>query len=98
MTPTTRRPTHRSLRINEFTNTAGQGAVRKFVDSSYDETSPDLQNSSNSLIRTPDGKQSTNQAPPGGITDSTPGMTDRVQQIVARARSNAQKPVSEAAS
>ena len=97
---------HRDLRIDVFTDYAGQGAnpntystyVRtepgvqpevntyEYVDDTYPEMPPDLQNASNTLIRNPDNKTDTNQAPPGGITDSTPGMTDRVAKALAAAR------------
>jgi Protein of unknown function (DUF3987) len=98
---------HRSLRINELTNYAGQGINSvtnlyelstnllagspdaegvnslKFVDSSYDETAPDLQNSLNSLIRTPDNKNDTGSGPPG--TDSGTGNHRAGQAVLCPA-------------
>jgi Bifunctional DNA primase/polymerase, N-terminal len=56
-----------------------------FADSSQRETCHDLQSSHNSLIRSPEHTTDTNLEPPGGVTESTPGWTDRVQQIVASA-------------
>ena len=61
----------------EFTNSEkdrDDGSVRKFVDSSSNETRHDLQSSFNSLIRTPETKNV-----PGDVTQETRGYTDRVQ-------------------
>jgi hypothetical protein len=97
---------HRDLRINEFTNYAGQGTdqssyayectnsdgpdiIRKFVDGTNSEMPSDQHDSLNSLIRSPEKKTDTNSEAPGGITDSTPGMTDRVRQTLAKVRESA---------
>lgn len=68
-------PTNPDEGVNSFT-------VRN---SSCTETPSDLHSSSNSLIRSPEGKTATNGAVPGGVTDATVGMTDRVKDALAKA-------------
>jgi hypothetical protein len=64
----------------------------EFVDSSSYETCSELQSSSNSLIRSPEHTTDTNLEPPGAVTESTRGYTDRVKDALAKAR-NRQQPL-----
>jgi hypothetical protein len=64
----------------------------EFVDSSCHEIPSDLQGSSNSLIRTCGSENGTDLQPAGGLTDRTPGVTDRVRQAVAKAAMAARSP------
>jgi hypothetical protein len=58
----------------------------EFVDGSSPPTASDLHSSCDSRIRSPELKTDMNPIPPGGVTKSTPGLTDRVQRALASAR------------
>ncbi len=77
--------TNQSSYGDESTNS--DEGVNSFTvrNSSYTETPSDLHSSSNSLIRSPEEKTATNGAAPGGVTDATVGMTDRVKDALAKA-------------
>jgi hypothetical protein len=66
--------------------------IREFVDGSSDETCSDLESSFNPLIRSPEHTTDTNLEPPGAVTESTRGYTDRVKDALAKAR-NRQQPL-----
>jgi hypothetical protein len=56
------------------------------VDGLWLPTASDQHSSSDSSVRSPDLKTDVNPVPPGGPTNSTPGLTDRVQRALASAR------------
>jgi hypothetical protein len=65
----------------------------EFVNERSGETLAEQHTSLNSLFRTRERETDTNSQAPGGPTANTPGMTDRVQQIIAKRNGRHPEPI-----